>query len=69
MTETINIPFWQIFTAVMFANFVTIMWLWGFYRLNKADAEDDLHRLHWTNFAYVIVPMLFTGAALYLAVS
>ncbi len=65
----INVPFWQIFTAVMLGNFLTIMWLWGFYKLNKADEQDRLSSVHWTNYALVIVPMLMTAGGLYLATS
>ena len=62
MSGEMALPFWQIITAVMFANMLTVGWIYGFFLIRKNNEESLV------GYGLVIFPMLLTAGGFYISV-
>lgn len=60
-------PFWTIFAAVMFANLLTVGFVWGMVQYTRLEREERAGDARVGVWSAILMPMLFLIAGLLIA--
>lgn len=59
--------FWTLFAAILAANILTVMFVWGMYSYSKLEKEGRARDADSSIYIGMALPMLFLLAGLYTA--
>lgn len=59
-----DISFWQTFVATVLGNLVTVWFLYGCYRIHKAEQMDRDEKIIWRGA--ILAPLLFTAGGIWI---